>query len=52
MTINKMKALQKFYVDVLAKHATLHAPTDFQLDLQAKLFAQHKRVTDWLSKVL
>ncbi|MDN0125270.1 hypothetical protein QVN60_19170 [Yersinia aleksiciae] len=52
MTIIEMKALQQFYVDEISKHASLRAPTNFQLELQDILFAQHKRVTNWLSKIL
>jgi hypothetical protein len=52
MNISQLKELQQFYVYTLEKHATFGAPTDFQLSLQALLFAQHKRVTDWLSKLL
>ncbi|WP_167290042.1 MULTISPECIES: hypothetical protein [Enterobacteriaceae] len=52
MNISQLKALQQFYADALAKHATLRAPSKFQLDLQAILFGHHHRVTEILAKLL
>ncbi len=52
MNIPQLKALQLYYADELAKHATLCAPSNFQLGLQDILFAQHQRVTDLLDKLL
>ncbi|QWA10329.1 hypothetical protein GTU79_24350 [Sodalis ligni] len=52
MNISHLKALQQFYVDALEKHATLRAPSKFQLDLQAILFTHHQRATDMLGKLL
>ncbi|ELY3543856.1 hypothetical protein SMX40_000683 [Cronobacter turicensis] len=52
MNISQLKELQRFYTNALEKIATLSAPSKFQLDLQAILFAHHKRVTDMLGKLL
>lgn len=52
MTINELQALQHFYARALERHATLRAPSKFQLDLQAILFDHHHRVTEILAKLL
>ncbi|PXW50401.1 hypothetical protein DFO55_12472 [Grimontella sp. AG753] len=52
MNIPQLKALQQYYADELAKHATVRAPSDYQLHLQAILFGHHLRVTEMLSRLL
>ncbi|EAQ3218088.1 hypothetical protein C2O24_20285 [Salmonella enterica] len=52
MNIPQLKALQQYYADELAKHATLRAPSNFQLHLQTILFGHHQRVTEMLGRLL
>ncbi|EPO4111196.1 hypothetical protein [Enterobacter cloacae] len=52
MNISQLKALQQYYADELAKHATVGTPSNHQLHLQAILFGHHHRVTEMLGKLL
>ncbi|SPZ59334.1 Uncharacterised protein [Serratia quinivorans] len=45
-------AVQAFYSNALAAHATVREPTDFQQFLQDRLFAGYNRVTAWLDVLL
>lgn len=48
MNIPQLKALQQYYADELAKHATLRAPSNFQ----TILFGHHQCVTERLGRLL